>query len=224
MADAADSKSVGRKAVWVRLPPPAPFFLRRLLNYLKHLRPDRDRAEEIQMLGAGPLRRTNRRKEVVMKIARIAALAAFLAMPMLVQAQTPMAKNDKAAEEVIEFRNRYIEAEENRDMPFLDKILADDFFALNPQGKLLDKAGQLENLKRPDRTLKVLNPRETHVQFYANGDVAILTEHVTVDGTDKGRPFGGEYRFLRVFAKQNGSWKVVLAQGSPMPEQPAAMK
>src|SRR5882757_2296728 len=25
MADAADSKSVGRKAVWVRLPPPAPF-------------------------------------------------------------------------------------------------------------------------------------------------------------------------------------------------------
>jgi ketosteroid isomerase-like protein len=159
-----------------------------------------------------------------MKITRIAALAAFLAMPLLAQAQTSMAKNDKAAQEVIDFRNRYIEAEENRDTAFLDKILADDFFALNPQGKLLDKAGQLENLKRPDRTLKVLNPRETHVQFYANGDVAILTEHVTVDGTDKGRPFGGEYRFLRVFAKQNGNWKVVLAQGSPMPEQPAAAK
>jgi hypothetical protein len=26
MADATDSKSVGRKAVWVRLPPPAPTF------------------------------------------------------------------------------------------------------------------------------------------------------------------------------------------------------
>src|SRR6202049_2556583 len=153
-----------------------------------------------------------------MKIAHIAALAAFLAMPLVAHGQAAMAKNDKAAQEVIDFRNRYIEAEENRDMAFLDKILADDFFALNPQGKLLDKAGQLENLKRPDRTLKVLNPRETHVQFYANGNVAILTEHVTVDGTDKGRPFGGEYRFLRVFAKQNGNWKVVLAQGSPMPE------
>jgi ketosteroid isomerase-like protein len=159
-----------------------------------------------------------------MKIVRIAAMTAFLALPMLAQAQTPMSKNDKATQEVIEFRNRYIEAEENREMVFLDKILADDFFALNPQGKLLDKAGQLENLKRPDRTLKVLNARETHVQFYANGDVAILTEHVTVDGNDKGRPFGGEYRFLRVFAKQNGNWKVVLAQGSPMPDQPAAAK
>ena len=159
-----------------------------------------------------------------MKIARIAALAALLAMPLLAHGQASAGKNDKAAQELIEFRNRYIEAEENRDMAFLDKILADDFFALNPQGKLLDKAGQLENLKRPDRTLKVLNPRETHVQFYANGQVAVLTEHVTVDGTDKGKPFGGEYRFLRVFAKQNGNWKVVLAQGAPMPEQAAAAK
>jgi ketosteroid isomerase-like protein len=159
-----------------------------------------------------------------MKIVRIAVMTMLFAMPMLAHAQMSMAKNDKAAQEVIEFRNRYIEAEENRDTAFLDKILTDDFFALNPQGKLLDKAGQLENLKRPDRTLKVLNPRETHVQFYANGQVAVLTEHVTVDGTDKGRPFGGEYRFLRVFAKQNGNWKVVLAQGSPMPEQPAAAK
>jgi len=159
-----------------------------------------------------------------MKIARIAVMTAFLAMPMLAHGQAPAAKNDKAAQEVIAFRNRYIEAEENRDMAFLDKILADDFFALNPQGKLLNKAQQLENLKRPERTLKVLNPRETHVQFYGNGDVAVLTEHVTVDGHDNGKPFGGEYRFLRVFAKQNGNWKVVLAQGSPMPEQPAAAK
>src|SRR6202140_5202510 len=159
-----------------------------------------------------------------MKISQIAALAAFFAMPMLAHGQAAMVKNDKAAQEVIDFRNRYIEAEENRDTAFLDKILADAFFALNPQGKLLNKAQQLENLKRTERTLKVLNPRETHVQFYGNGDVAILTEHVTVDGHDNGKPFGGEYRFLRVFAKQNGNWKVVLAQGSPMPEQPAAAK
>jgi len=163
-----------------------------------------------------------------MRIARIAALAVCLAAPLVAHAQMPAAKpsekNDKAAQEVIDFRNKYIEAEENRDVAYLDKILADDFFALNPQGKLLDKAGQLANLKRPDRTLKVSNARETHVQFYANGAVAVLTEHVTVDGRDKGVPFGGELRFLRVFAKQNGSWKVVLAQSSPMPDQPAAAK
>jgi ketosteroid isomerase-like protein len=151
-----------------------------------------------------------------MKTAPIAALAALLAMPLLAQGQ--MRNNDKAVQEIIDFRNRYIEAEENKDVAYLDKIFADDFFALNPQGQLLDKPHMLENMKRTDRVFKVLNPRETQVHFY--GDVAILTEHVTVDGEDKGRHFGGEFRFVRVFAKQNGNWKVVMAQGAPIP-QPA---
>jgi ketosteroid isomerase-like protein len=149
-----------------------------------------------------------------MKSVPIAALAALLAMPLLAQGQ--MKNNDKAVQEIIDFRNRYIEAEENKDVAYLDKIFADDFFALNPQGQLLDKPHMLENMKRTDRVFKVLNPRETQVHFY--GDVAILTEHVTVDGEDKGRHFGGEFRFVRVFAKQNGNWKVVMAQGAPIPE------
>jgi ketosteroid isomerase-like protein len=157
-----------------------------------------------------------------MRIARTLAFVALLAAPLAAHAQAPAAKNDKATQELIDFRNRYIEAEEKRDTAYLDKILADDFFALNPQGRLLNKAQQLENLKRPDRTLKVTNARDTHVQFYGNGTVAVLTEHVTVDGVDKGVPFGGELRFLRVFAKQNGEWKVVLAQSAPVPQAQAA--
>ena len=151
-----------------------------------------------------------------MKTVPIAALAALLAMPSLAQGQ--MKNNDKAVQEIVDFRNRYIEAEENKDVAYLDKIFSDDFFALNPQGQLLDKPHMLENMKRTDRVFKVLNPRETQVHFY--GDVAILTEHVTVDGEDKGRHFGGEFRFVRVFAKQNGNWKVVMAQGAPL-AQPA---
>jgi len=151
-----------------------------------------------------------------MKTVPIAALAVLLAMPLLAQGQ--MKNNDKAVQEIVDFRNRYIEAEENKDVAYLDKIFSDDFFALNPQGQLLDKPHMLANMKRTDRVFKVLNPRETQVHFY--GDVAILTEHVTVDGEDKGRHFGGEFRFVRVFAKQNGDWKVVMAQGAPIP-QPA---
>jgi len=152
-----------------------------------------------------------------MKTVLIAALAALLAMPLLAQGQ--MKNNDKAVQEIIDFRNRYIEAEENKDVAYLDNIFSDDFFALNPQGQLLDKPHMVENMKRTDRVFKVLNPRETQVHFY--GDVAILTEHVTVDGEDKGRHFGGEFRFVRIFAKQNGNWKVVMAQGAPLPQAAA---
>ena len=157
-----------------------------------------------------------------MKIARITMLAVFLASPLLAHAQAPAAKNEKAAQEIVDLRNKFMDAEENRDMAFLDKIFADDFVAFNPQGQMLNKTQQLANLSRPDRTLKVENARDTQVRFYGNGDVAILTEHVTVDGMDKGKPFGGEYRFVRVFAKQHGEWKVVLVQGAPMVAQSAA--
>jgi ketosteroid isomerase-like protein len=157
-----------------------------------------------------------------MRIARLFALVVLLVAPLAAHAQA--GKDDKAVKEVVDFRNKYIEAEENRDVAYLDTILTDDFFALNPQGRLLNKAQQLENLKRPDRTLKVTNARDTHVQFYGNGSVAILTEHVTVEGVDKGVPFGGELRFLRVFTKQNGQWKVVLAQSAPVPQAQTAAK
>jgi ketosteroid isomerase-like protein len=155
-----------------------------------------------------------------MRTVYIAALATFLAMHLLAEGQTEKTKNNnKSVQEVIDFRNHYIEAEENKDVAYLDKVLVDDFFALNTQGQLMDKSHQLANVKRTDRVLKVLNPREIQVRFYNKGKVAILTEHVTVDGEDKGRHFGGEFRFLRVFTKQHGNWQVVLAQGTPVPQQ-----
>lgn len=149
-----------------------------------------------------------------MKIMQIAALAACLAIPSLARAQSPDAKNSKAVQELIEFRNKYLAAEENRDGAYLDKILAEDFHALNPQGQLLDKQQQIANLLRPERTLKLSPATEVTVHFH--GDTAIMWERVTVTGTDKGKPFGGDFRFSRVFVKEHGEWKVVLAQGAPV--------
>jgi len=153
-------------------------------------------------------------KGYAMKIMQIAALAACLAAPSFALAQKPEAKNSKAVQEIVDFRNKYIAAEENRDGPYMEKIFADDFFALNPQGQLLNKAQQIANLLRPERTLKLDPPTEVTVHFH--GNAAILWERVTVHGTDKGKPFGGDFRFSRVFVKDHGEWKVVLAQGAPV--------
>jgi ketosteroid isomerase-like protein len=157
-----------------------------------------------------------------MKIMQIAALAACLAAPSLARAQAPDEKNSKAVQEIVDFRNKYIAAEENRDGAYMEKIFADDFYALNPQGQLLDKSHQITNLLRPERTLKLSPPTEVSVHFH--GDTAIMWERVTVSGTDKGKPFGGDFRFSRVFVKDHGQWKVVLAQGAPVTAAQAAAK
>ena len=160
-----------------------------------------------------------------MKTVYAAILATLLTMPLLARGQMPKENsNKKAVQQIVEFRNRYVEAEENKDIAYLNKILAKGFFALNPQGQLLGKAQQIENLRRTDRVFHVLNPRETRVHFYDNGNVAILTERVTVDGEDKGRHFGGEFRFVRIFVKQHGNWQVASAVGVPLSTQLTKVK
>ena len=155
-----------------------------------------------------------------MKIMKIAVFAACLALAPLAHAQTPSPTlNSKAVQEIVDFRNRYIAAEENRDGAYLEKIFADDYYVLNSQGLLLNKSQQIANLLRPDRTLKLDPPTEIQVHFH--GNAAIMWERVTVHGTDKGKPFGGDFRFSRVFVKDHGEWKVVLAQGAPV-SAPAA--
>ena len=160
-----------------------------------------------------------------MKIFYLATVATLLAIPYVAHGHMPKVKNNNAAvQQIIDFRNRYVEAEENKDIAYLNKIFAANFFVLNPQGKLLDRSQQLENIKKADREFKVLNPRETHVRFYDKGNMAILTELVNVVGEDTGRHFGGEFRFVRVFLKRSGNWQVVSAVGVPLSPQSTGTK
>lgn len=148
---------------------------------------------------------------------RIAVLAGLIVAPLLMPAPAASQDDEKAMQEVKELRNKWMEAEESKNVSFLQQILADEFTAVNAQGQALDRAHFLARMQDPNRILHVRNPRESTLHIYGNGTVAVLTEHVTVDGTDKGKPFGGEFRFVRIFAKQGGTWKVVLAQGTGLP-------
>jgi ketosteroid isomerase-like protein len=85
----------------------------------------------------------------------------------------------------------------------------------NSQGQTLDKEHFLKVHMDPDRTLKELNVDNIQIHIY-NGDAAVLTEHIVIDGNDHGKPFGGDYRFVRVFAREAGRWRAVLGQGTPI--------
>jgi ketosteroid isomerase-like protein len=133
------------------------------------------------------------------------------------QAQTKL--ND-VAQRIRDLRDRWIDAEEHKDIPFLKSLIADDCVIGNSQGQVLNKAQFLARMQSPDRDLKITNTRNVRVRVY--GNVAVMTEEITIDGTDHGKPFGGDFRFVRVFAKQAGQWQVVLGQGTPVPKSDAA--
>jgi ketosteroid isomerase-like protein len=125
--------------------------------------------------------------------------------------------DDKVVQQITELTKRWEQAEEAKNVPFLQKLIADECVIGNSQGQILNKHQFLAKMADPARILKIKNVHDVALKQY--GPVVILTESVLIDGRDHGEPFGGDFRFVRIFSMQDGRWQVVLNQGTPI--QPA---
>jgi ketosteroid isomerase-like protein len=126
--------------------------------------------------------------------------------------------DSSVVQQIRDLRDRWIAAEERKDIPYLQKLLANDCVIGNSQGQVLNKQQFLVRMASPDRVLAIRNTRNVKVRLF--GDTAILTEEITIDGRDHGEPFGGNFRFVRVFHQYDGHWKVILGQGTPIRSSP----
>jgi hypothetical protein len=57
------------------------------------------------------------------------------------------------------------------------------------------------------------------VDHVATADLAIATYRSTDKGSYDGHDLSGQYRWLDVFAKRNGTWQFIVSQGTKI-EQP----
>ena len=85
-------------------------------------------------------------------------------------------------QQTLEQLNRdYINSVQHSDVRRFDEILAEDFFASNPDGSLVDRKAFLEQTARP----VTISGREAHdVRIRILGDVAIIhaqTRYTTAD-------------------------------------------
>jgi ketosteroid isomerase-like protein len=125
-----------------------------------------------------------------------------------------MSGEDDAVQQLTKLKKQWSEAEVNRDVGFLDKLYANDLEIGTSQGDVLTKEEMMARVKDPDHKWDQVD--SDHVQVRVYGNVAVMTDQTTVRGVDKGKPFGGLYRFVRIFVKQQGRWRVVLAQATPL--------
>lgn len=125
-----------------------------------------------------------------------------------------MSGEDDAVQQLTKLKKQWSEAEVNRDVGFLDKLYANDLEIGTSQGDVLTKEEMMARVKDPDHKWDQVD--SDHVQVRVYGNVAVMTDQTTVRGVDKGKPFGGLYRFVRIFVKKQGRWRVVLAQATPL--------
>jgi cell division septal protein FtsQ len=135
------------------------------------------------------VRPTHPKGLVMLKRTTVLAILSLAALPVLSQAQAPP--------ELREAMRARLEAVWKKDAAAWDRLTADEFTVIVPEGRLMSKAERLA-------VLKAEKPEPPHV---------IEREQIRVYGETAVRRFvdGSEW-VLEVWVRKNGAWRVVAAQ------------
>jgi ketosteroid isomerase-like protein len=104
------------------------------------------------------------------------------------------------------------------DVSGLSKLLADDFLLTHSDGRLQDKAAYLADLTTRARTNDAIANEDVSVRVY--GAVGVVTGTSVQSGTRDGAPWGGRFRFTRVWTRRGEAWTMVASHSSRI-EAPA---
>jgi ketosteroid isomerase-like protein len=147
----------------------------------------------------------------------ITALALVCAVSLSVQAQTrtkTATDNNDAEQLILRLEHEGREATLKNDVEANDRLLADNWININPDGSVTTKARLMELLKSSPFKIMSIETDEVMVRVY--GDAAVVTGRSTSKraGQTAGETVTRQVRFTRVYAKRQGRWQVVSAQNT----------
>jgi ketosteroid isomerase-like protein len=149
-----------------------------------------------------------------MNYSKLTSLLFALALPAAVLAQGNDTKPNPDVEKAIKKIEQDMSAALTKpDADAAAKMLADNFYAVNPDGSTQGKTQFLADLKSGKFKLESnqLDDMKVHA---ADADMAIVTYRSTDKGSYDGHDLSGQYRWLDVFAKRGGSWQFIVSQGT----------
>jgi hypothetical protein len=152
-----------------------------------------------------------------MNYTKLIALLSALALPAAVLAQgNDAAKpNPDVEKAIIKIEQDMSAALTKSDADAAGKMIADSFYAVNPDGTTQTKAQFIADVKSGKLKLESNQLDDMKVQA-ADADMAIVTYRSTDKGTYDGHDLSGQYRWLDVFAKRNGTWQFIVSQGTKL--------
>jgi ketosteroid isomerase-like protein len=109
----------------------------------------------------------------------------------------------------------YDQAQIKSDKAELERLLADDYVLQNSSGQVQDKKSFIADSVAPGFKIEPFTVEEPVEKVL--GDVALLGGVATLKGTDGGKPFTARLRFMDVWAKRGGQWRVVFTQATRAP-------
>ncbi len=104
----------------------------------------------------------------------------------------------------------------SKDRAAIESNMAGDFRQIDGRGHVETKASFVEGLMSPDLVLDPYTVEDFEVRAY--GDTALLSGRTRMTGSYEGQAFKTHYRYIDIYVKRRGAWKIVSVQISRIPE------
>ena len=97
-----------------------------------------------------------------------------------------------------------------KDRAAIEANMAEDFRQIGGGGNVETKTSFVEGLMSPQLEIDPYAVEDFDVRLY--GDVALLSGRTDMTGRYDGKPFTSHYRYIDVYVRRQGAWKVVSVQ------------
>lgn len=135
-------------------------------------------------------------------------LSVVVVVSAVCPAQAPT-KESSARQQVLQLERDWTQSFVTMDVAANQRIVADDFFGTEPDGKRITKADLIAEVKTGDALASNrLNENDVTIRFY--GDTAVVNGSESWKRKSDGKT--GRWIWTDVFVKRNGTWQVVASQ------------
>src|SRR5215468_538442 len=149
-----------------------------------------------------------------MKLATILILT-IMVHPGRASAQTRQAVGastdvNSAEDEIKTLEEMRNQAVVHGDVAALDRMTSDDYTFITLRGELRTKSEILQGFRSGSFHYESRQISDLKVRVY--GNTAVVTGRSIQKGMENGKDYSGDYRFTRVYVKQNNDWLTVALQ------------
>src|SRR5690349_17376649 len=97
-----------------------------------------------------------------------------------------------------------------KNRPAIEGNMAPDFRGIDGAGTVENKTVFVEGLMDPKLTIDPYTVEDFDVRLL--GDTALLSGRTRMTGRFDGKPFTSHYRYIDIYVKRGGAWKIVSVQ------------
>src|SRR6266581_8158056 len=115
-----------------------------------------------------------------------------------------------AEREILRLEDARNQAVIHGDVTALDRMTSDDYTFITLRGELRTKSDILKGFASGSFHYDSRQVSDLKVRVY--GGTAIVTGRSVQKGIENGKDYSGDYRFTRVYVKENGHWLTVALQ------------